>query len=137
MDEVDDAIVRLLKQDARMKHTAIAKEVGLSEGAVRRRVQNLLNAGIIKRFTIETKLEEGVRAVILVSTTPSVSTPTIAGKIRGVKGVEVIYEVTGQFDITAVIKGSDVAAINQSIDDIRRIPGVIGTNTLISLRSWH
>ncbi|MEM2926331.1 MAG: Lrp/AsnC family transcriptional regulator [Candidatus Bathyarchaeia archaeon] len=137
LDETDRRIVDFLKEDARIPMTSLAERLGLSEGAVRKRVKKLMALGFIKRFTIETASEGFISAVVLVQTTPSVSTPEIASRIRNVKGVEVVYEVTGQYDITAIISGEDVNMLNSSIDEIRQIPGIIGTNTLISLRVWR
>ncbi|MBS7609091.1 Lrp/AsnC family transcriptional regulator [Candidatus Bathyarchaeota archaeon] len=137
MDETDRKIVDFLKGDARTPMTALAGRLGLSEGAVRKRIKKLMALGYIKRFTIETASEGIISAVVLVQTTPSVSTPEIASRIRNVKGVEVVYEVTGQYDITAIVSGEDVNMLNSSIDEIRQIPGIISTNTLISLRVWR
>jgi Lrp/AsnC family transcriptional regulator, regulator for asnA, asnC and gidA len=49
----------------------------------------------------------------------------------------VIYEITGQYDIAAIISSSSVAEINRCIDDVRRIEGVSDTNTVIVLRTMH
>ncbi len=136
MDEVDREILRLLKEDARMKFTTLARRVGLTEGAVRRRVQALVQSGTIRRFTIKTFAEEGVKAVTLVSSSASAKTPEIAEDIRAVEGVESVYEVTGQYDVAVILSGASVADLNKAIDEIRKIPGVIGTNTLVSLRIW-
>lgn len=136
MDELDREILRLLKQDARMKFTALARSVGLTEGAVRRRVHALVRSGVIRRFTIETLTEEGVKALTLVSSSASAKTPEIAESVRRVRGVESVYEVTGQYDVAVILGGASVADLNRSIDEIRKIPGIIGTNTLISLRVW-
>ncbi|MEM2904138.1 MAG: Lrp/AsnC family transcriptional regulator [Candidatus Bathyarchaeia archaeon] len=137
MDEVDREILRLLREDGRMKMTLLAKRLGLTEGAVRKRIQALVQSGTIRRFTISTVAEQGVKAVTLVSSSASVRTPEIAEKIRGVEGVESVYEVTGQYDIAVILSGGTVADLNKTIDEIRRIPGVVGTNTLISLRIWE
>jgi Lrp/AsnC family transcriptional regulator of lysine biosynthesis len=52
-----------------------------------------------------------------------------------VKGVETIYETTGPFDIAAIISGADIAEVNKSVEEIRRISGVLNTNTTIVLRT--
>ena len=66
MDEIDVKILKILKEDSRTKYVKIAKTVGLTEGAVRRRIRNLINRGIIKRFTIETTVE--VEGIVLIKT---------------------------------------------------------------------
>lgn len=69
MDEIDVKILEILKQDSRTKYVKIAEMIGLTEGAVRRRMKNLLEQGVIRRFTVETKAE--VEAIVLVKTDPA------------------------------------------------------------------
>jgi DNA-binding Lrp family transcriptional regulator len=52
-----------------------------------------------------------------------------------VAGVETVYETTGQFDVAAVIKGPNIAQVNGSVEEIRRISGVLNTNTTMILRT--
>ncbi|NHV06902.1 MAG: Lrp/AsnC family transcriptional regulator [Thaumarchaeota archaeon] len=135
LDERDLKILEILKKDARTSFTEIARTLNISEGAVRRRVEHLENSGIIKKFTIETSLPT-VKAIILVSTTPEVPNPTISKEIRSLEGVDWVYEVTGQFDITVSVSGPNMTFINKCIDEIRSVKGVLHTNTLIVLREW-
>jgi len=46
-----------------------------------------------------------------------------------------VYETAGQFDVAAVIKGANIVEVNKTVEGIRRIPGVINTNTTMVLRS--
>ncbi len=66
---------------------------------------------------------------------PSNPTSEVSRKIMSVKGVETIYETTGPFDIAAIISGADIAEVNKSVEEIRRISGVLNTNTTIVLRT--
>ncbi len=66
---------------------------------------------------------------------PSNPTSEVGRKIMTVKGVETIYETTGPFDIAAIISGPDIAEVNKSVEEIRRISGVLNTNTTIVLRT--
>lgn len=134
MDEIDKAIIRILSKDARRNFTAIGKELKLSEGAVRRRVRNLMEKGVIKSFTIEVERGYQVKAFTFVSVNPNTPTPTVAEALRRVKGVEAIYEITGQYDVVALLAVSDMAELNKGIEDIRHIQGVRDTNTAIILR---
>ena len=134
VDEIDKAIIRMLLKDARMNFTDIGKELKLSEGAVRRRVRNLVEKGIIKSFTIEVERGYQVKAFTFISVNPNTPTPTVAESLRRVKGVEAVYEITGQYDAIALLAVSDMAELNKSIEDIRHISGVRDTNTSIVLR---
>ena len=65
MDEIDVKVLEILKRNARSKYVKVAQAVGLTEGAVRRRIKELTKQGVIRRFTIETTVElEGIVLVI-------------------------------------------------------------------------
>jgi DNA-binding Lrp family transcriptional regulator len=55
-------------------------------------------------------------------------------KLAKLEGVKTVYEITGQYDITTIISASNISEINNSIDALRKISGVIDTNTVIILR---
>jgi len=135
MDEIDKKIIESLRRDSRITYTDIAKTLSLSEGTVRKRVQSLIQSGIIKRFTIEVQ-EDSPKALILISATPPVPTSQIAERILKLNGIETAFEVTGQYDISVIVSGKDIATINRCIDNIRSIEGVQSTNTMFVLRKW-
>lgn len=136
MDEIDRKIINLLKENARMSYTSIAKKVGLSEGAVRKRVNELITKGVIKKFTIILSQKEEVEAIILASVDALTSTASVSEKISKIEGVRSLYEITGQYDIAVLISASDMETINKYVDQIRQIEGVTSTNTMIVLRRW-
>jgi len=136
MDEIDNEIIQILKQDGRTAYCDIGKKVGLSEGAVRIRVKRLTESGVIRRFTVETKPLEGAEALCLVSVDPSVPTSIISAVLRGISGIQKVYEVTGEYDVAVVISSSGIAEVNECVEKIRKIDGILDTNTMIVLRSW-
>jgi Lrp/AsnC family transcriptional regulator for asnA, asnC and gidA len=125
----------ILKNDSRKSFVDIGKEVGLSESAVRRRVRNLVDTGIIKRFTVDVDSGDKTSAITLLSISSSADTAAVTAKLPEVKGVKVVYEITGQFDIAAIISAPSISEINHCIDLIRKIEGVHDTNTVIILRT--
>ncbi len=135
MDSIDEKIISILKEDARRPFVEIAKEVGLSESAVRRRVKALVDNGIIKKFTIELASGDKTSALTLISVSPSIDTSKVSEKLKGLKGVDTVYEITGQYDIVAIMSAPTITEINKCIDSIRRIEGVDDTNTVIILRT--
>jgi DNA-binding Lrp family transcriptional regulator len=136
MDEVDKEIIQILKHDARATYSEIGKKVGLSEGAVRKRIKDLVKAGVIKRFTIRLGLSEGAEAIALVSVKPSIPTSEISAMLMKIPNVESIYEITGEYDIAIMISAMNIAEVNKTVEEIRRMDGVVNTNTMIVLRSW-
>ena len=135
VDEIDEHIMRLLEENSRMTYVEIGRTVGLSEGAVRNRVQALVSEGVIKRFTIEKSSTHGVRALTMIAVNPGTPTYEVSKRVNQQAGVENIYEVTGEYDIVMVSSGSNIEGINKVIEDIRKIEGVEKTNTIIVLRT--
>ena len=135
VDEIDERIMRLLEENSRMTYVEIGRTVGLSEGAVRNRVQTLVSEGVIKRFTIEKSSTHGVRALTMIAVNPGTPTYEVSKMVNQLAGVERIYEVTGEYDIVMVSSGSSIEGINKVIEDIRKIEGVEKTNTIIVLRT--
>jgi DNA-binding Lrp family transcriptional regulator len=135
VDEIDERILDLLEEDARMTYVEIGKIVGLSEGAVRNRIQNLTSTGVIKKFTIEKSTSHGVSAVTMIAVDPSTPTYEVSMSVSELDGVERVYEVTGEYDIMLVSSSVNIDGINSCIEDIRKIVGVEKTNTIIVLRT--
>ena len=136
MDEIDEKIIGILKENGRISYIDIGEKTGLSEGAVRRRVKTLLESGIIKKFTIQVDIEKGAKAITLLSIKPSIPTSEISEILIKIDGVQSTFEVTGEYDIAVILASSNAEQINRCIDKIRGIEGVNNTNTMIILREW-
>ncbi|HZT34409.1 MAG TPA: HTH-type transcriptional regulator LysM [Nitrososphaera sp.] len=135
IDETDERILKILQSDSRKAFVDIGSQVGLSESAVRRRVKNLTEAGKIKRFTIELGASDKTSAITLISVSSGSDTSAVSAKLMKLGSVEVVYEITGQYDIAAIIAAPAIVEINKCIDDIRKIEGVSDTNTVIILKT--
>ena len=110
--------------------------MGLSEGAVRKRIKALVDSGVIRRFTIKVGLTEGAEAIVLLSINPSFPTSDVSTLLKKFSNVETVYEITGQYDIAVIVTGLNIAEVNECVEKIRRVDGVANTNTMIILRSW-
>jgi Lrp/AsnC family leucine-responsive transcriptional regulator len=133
-DKVDQKIIEYLKENSRESFVDIGKKLKLSESAVRRRVKNLVDSKTIKRFTLEMGEENVTSAIVLVSVDSATDTAKVSLKLAKLEGVKTVYEITGQYDITTIISATNISEINNSIDALRKISGVIDTNTVIILR---
>ncbi|MDC0218061.1 Lrp/AsnC family transcriptional regulator [Nitrosopumilus sp.] len=133
-DKIDERIIGYLKEDSRESFVDIGKKLKLSESAVRRRVKNLVDSKTISKFTIEIGEENFTSAIVLVSVDSATDTSKVSAKLAKLEGVKTVYEITGQYDITTIMSGSSIAEINNSIDALRKISGVVDTNTVIILR---
>ncbi len=137
VDETDEKIIRILQADSRRAFVDIANEIGLSESAVRRRVKNLVDKTIIKRFTIELGVSDKTSAITLISVASTADTSAVSDQLMNLNGVKVVYEITGQYDIAAIIAAPAIADINKCIDNIRKIEGVSDTDTVIILKTMR
>ena len=133
-DKVDERIIGYLKEDSRESFVDIGKKLKLSESAVRRRVKNLVDSKTINKFTIELGEENVTSAIVLVSVDSATDTSKVSLKLAKLDGVKTVYEITGQYDITTIMSASSITEINNSIDALRKITGVVDTNTVIILR---
>ena len=136
LNSIDEKILGM-QADSRKPFVDIATEIGLSESAVRRRVKNLLDSETIKRFTIELNITNKTSAITLISVASTADSSAVSKDLMNLKGVEIIYEITGQYDIAAIISASSVIEINRCIDEVRKIEGVSDTNTVIVLKTMR
>ena len=108
--------------------------MGLSESAIRRRVRNLVDGKAITRFTVEMGDADQTSAIVLASVDSATDTSSISSKLTDLEEVQVVYEITGQYDIATIISAQSMADINRAIDTLRKIRGVTDTNTVIILK---
>ncbi len=134
-DKIDEKIIEFLRNDSRESFVDIGKKLKLSESAVRRRVKNLVSSGTIKKFTLEVGDANTTSAIVLISVDSTMDTSKVSSKLTKLQGVKTVYEITGQYDITVIIRASNITEINSCIDLLRKIPGVTDTNTVIILRT--
>jgi DNA-binding Lrp family transcriptional regulator len=135
MDEKDKQIIEILKDDGRAGYGEIGAKIGLSEGAVRKRIKTLSDEWVIRKFTVKIGVAEGAQAITLLTANPAFPTQEVSKKIQAIPNVETTYEVSGEYDIVAVISGMDMTEVNECIEKIRMVEGIVKTNTMIVLRS--
>ena len=134
-DKIDEKIIEFLRNDSRESFVDIGKKLKLSESAVRRRVKNLVDNKTIKKFTVEVGDSNSTSAIVLISVDSAMDTSKVSSKITKLEGVKTVYEITGQYDITVIISAPNINDINTCIDALRKIPGVIDSNSVIILRT--
>ena len=133
--KTDDKIIGYLRDDARESFVEIGKKLKLSESAVRRRVKNLVDSGVIEKFTVEMGETNTTSAIVLISVDSATDTSKVSAKLTKLEAVKTVYEITGQYDISVIIRAGNITEINICFDELRKIQGVIDTNTVIILRT--
>lgn len=135
LDDVDVKILEILKKDGRKPFVEIGKALGLSEGAVRRRVKLMQERGIIKRFTVELSKDFIVNAISFIYFEKGEHSRDLLQKIAEMENVETVYELTGRIDAVALISARSISELNKCIDDIRKFEGIRATETAVILRT--
>ena len=133
MDETDEKILAILKENAREPFVKIAGKLKLSEGAIRNRVGKLTREGVIRRFTIETG-EQRIKALIAARIRVNTLAQEAARKISALEGVERVYEVSGDEDLIAIVEVAKTEDLNATVDRIRRMDSTLSTRTLLVMK---
>lgn len=132
MDEIDERLIALLKEDSRTPNVQLAEEIGTTEGTVRARLKRLSEDGTIRSFTIRTATRN-IKALVEVQIEVNVHTSQIARQIMDMSAVEAVYEVAGNVDIIAVVDVMTMNELNDVIEEIRSHGSIIATQTKMVL----
>lgn len=132
MDELDRRILAILRRDSRTPYTEIADRVGTSEGTVRNRVEQLLDAGIIERFTVATRTGN-VKAMVEVGVAVDVDTGDMSEQLAEWTDVDFVWQVSGEEDVVIVVDTTDTGTLNDLITRARELDEVISTKTRLIL----
>lgn len=135
IDDVDKAIVEALQHDGRLPYTKLAKEVGLSEAAVRQRVQRLVESGVVQIVAVTDPMMLGFRRMAMIGLKVEGDLRVVANDIAEIPEVSYVVVVSGSFDLMMEVVCEDddhlLALLN---DTVRSIPGVRSTETFTYLR---
>ena len=135
LDEVNKAIVEELQQDGRRSYGAIAEAVGLSEAAVRQRVQKLRDAGVMQIVAVTDPLQIGFRSQAMVGIRTEGDVRAVAERLAAVDDIDYVVMCAGSFDLLVELVCEDDDAILELLNGtIRRIPGVRDTETFMYLK---
>ena len=135
LDGPNRAIIEALQRDGRQPYGAIAEKVGLSEAAVRRRVQRLREAGIMQIVAVTDPLQLGFTRQAMVGISVDGDVRQVAGKLSALNEVDYVVMCAGSFDLLAEVVCEDDERLLQLLNDsVRTIPGVRATETFLYLK---
>ena len=135
LDAISAAIIETLQRDGRRSYASIGKEVGLSEAAVRQRVQKLIDGGVMQIVAVTDPLQLGFARQAMVGLKVTGALEPIADALAEIDEVSYVVLTAGNFDLLAeVVCESDEHLLDLISNRIRGIPGVVGTETLVYLK---
>lgn len=135
LDDISKAIIEVLQVDGRASYAAIAKKVGLSEAAVRQRVQRLLEAGIMQIVAVTDPMQVGFRRQAMIGIRTSGDLVAVGDALSEMPEVDYVVTTAGSFDLLAeVVCEDDEQLLDLLSTRIRQLPGVQSTETFVYLR---
>ncbi|MFQ3284438.1 MAG: DNA-binding Lrp family transcriptional regulator [Natronomonas sp.] len=132
MDDLDRRILDILRRDSRTPYTEIADRVGTSEGTVRNRVEQLLESGVIERFTVATRTGN-VKAMVEIGVAVDVDTGAMSERMAEWTEVDFVWQVSGEEDVVVVADTTDTGTLNDLITRARELNDVVSTKTRLIL----
>jgi len=134
-DDISKQIIEQLQQDGRRSYAAIGKAVGLSEAAVRQRVQRLQDAGVMQIVAVTDPLQLGFTREAMIGLSVEGDVRRVADKLSALDEVSYVVMCAGSFDILAEIVCEDDEGLLRVLNDsVRSIPGVRATETFLYLK---
>jgi Lrp/AsnC family transcriptional regulator, regulator for asnA, asnC and gidA len=135
LDGVSKAIIDQLQQDGRRPYSAIAKAVGLSEAAVRQRVQRLVDSGVIQIVAVTDPMTVGFPRAAMIGIRCEGDIDLVADKLEAVPEIDYLVITAGQYDLLVEVVCEDDDHLLEVINKgVRAIPGVVHTETFVYLR---
>ena len=135
LDATSGAIIEILQRDGRRSYASIGKEVGLSEAAVRQRVQKLIESGVMQIVAVTDPLQLGFARQAMIGVDVTGPLEPVADALADIDEVSYVVLTAGKFDLLVeVVCESDEHLLELLSTQIREIPGVSGTQTLVYLK---
>lgn len=135
LDEVSKAIIEQLQQDGRRSYAAIGKVVGLSEAAVRQRVQRLVEAGVMQVVAVTDPMQLGFARQAMVGIRATGPLEPVADALAALDAVDYVVITAGSFDLLVeLVCESDEHLLELLSNQIRTVPGVVATETFMYLQ---
>lgn len=135
LDDVGKKIVELLQTDGRRSYASIGADVGLSEAAVRQRVQKLIDAGVMEIVAVTDPLQLGFRRQAMIGLRVVGDMSAAADALTSMPEVNYVVTTAGSFDILAeVVCEDDDELLDLLSHRVRVLPGVQHTETFVYLK---
>ena len=134
IDSVSLQIIEQLQQDGRRSYAAIGKAVGLSEAAVRQRVQRLLDAGAMQIVAVTDPMSLGFGRQTMIGIRCSGDLQGVADKLADMAAIEYVVITAGSFDLLIEVVCADDDELLEILGQVRSLPGVTATETFVYLK---
>jgi Lrp/AsnC family transcriptional regulator for asnA, asnC and gidA len=133
-DDVSKQIIEQLQQDGRRSYAAVGKAVGLSEAAVRQRVQRLQDTGVMQIVAVTDPLTLGFRRQAMIGVKTEGDLEKVAGQLADMDEIDYVVITAGSFDLLVEVVCEDDDHLLEILGRVRAVPCVTGTETFVYLK---
>ena len=135
LDAVSKAIIEQLQEDGRRPYATIGRAVGLSEAAVRQRVQRMLESGVMQIVAVTDPLTVGFPRAAMIGIRVEGDMETVAEQLEAMTEIDYVVITAGAYDILVEVVCEDDDHLLDVINKrIRAIPGVRHTESFVYLK---
>ncbi|SFG51778.1 transcriptional regulator, AsnC family [Novosphingobium sp. CF614] len=135
LDDIDERLLILLRDNAREPIAHLAKELGLSRNHIYSRLAKLEEDGVVAGYTVRlgnVYSASRVRAHMMIKTLPRFRRE-VEKALEKIQHIQAIYAISGEYDIIVMLEAEDGSQLNELIDDIGLLEGVERTTTSLLL----
>lgn len=134
LDRISKQIIEQLQQDGRRSYAAIGKAVGLSEAAVRQRVQRMLDTGVMQIVGVTDPLMLGFSRQMMIGIKCEGDLEKVAEELAAIDENDYVVITAGRFDILVELVAESDEELLELLGRIRNVPGVVGTESFVYLK---
>jgi len=134
LDDISKRIIEQLQVDGRQSYAAIGKAVGLSEAAVRQRVQRLQEAGVMQIVAVTDPLTLGFRRQAMIGLKSDGDLEKVADDLASMAEIDYVVITAGSFDLLLEVVCEDDDHLLEILGRVRGVPSVMSTETLVYLK---
>ncbi|MFI5836003.1 Lrp/AsnC family transcriptional regulator [Micromonospora sp. NPDC051300] len=134
LDGVAKQIIEQLQEDGRRPYASIGKAVGLSEAAVRQRVQRLLDAGVMQIVAVTDPLQLGFPRQAMIGLRTDGDLEPVADRLAEFEEIDYVVITAGSFDLLAEVVCRNDAHLLEILQKLRGVPGVLSTEAFVYLK---
>ncbi|MBJ7323926.1 MULTISPECIES: Lrp/AsnC family transcriptional regulator [Nocardiaceae] len=135
LDDVSKAIIEQLQEDGRRSYAAIGKAVGLSEAAVRQRVQRLTDSGVMQIVAVTDPVQVGFKRQAMIGIKCTGDSYALSEQLSAIDAIDYVVLTAGSFDVVVEVVCEDDEQLLQILNkQIRSLDAVTSTETLVYLK---